>query len=396
MSDKKKLLTLNGSHSEIALIQAAKKSGFHVITSGNAPHLTGHQYADEYHPVDYSDNEKALQLAQKLKIDFICSCANDFGAITASFIAEKMGLPGHDPYDIALLLHHKDSFKKFSLDNDLPVPFSKSFNEQEQALKSVESFTFPVIIKPVDLTGGKGISTAHNEDEYSTGIKNAFDLSRQKRVVVEDFFHGTQHSFSSFLVNKKVVFYFSDNEYSHIDPYYVSTSAAPAIDIEKHKETLLLAVEKTARKLDLVDGVFHIQYIDNGDEAKIIDITRRCSGDLYSYPVSYSTGIDWASWIIHAETGQDCTLLPQITQSGYCGRHCVMSKCNGVIKDIIISDDIKPYIYDELFWWKPGYRIDNYLAQKAGIVFLRFDSMDEMLDITRRLPDLIQIILEPD
>lgn len=57
----KKLLILNGSHSEITLIQAAKQLGYYVITSGNNPQLMGHKYADEYIPADYSDKEKILQ-----------------------------------------------------------------------------------------------------------------------------------------------------------------------------------------------------------------------------------------------------------------------------------------------------------------------------------------------
>ncbi|MFV1976482.1 MAG: acetyl-CoA carboxylase biotin carboxylase subunit family protein [Candidatus Scalindua sp.] len=394
MTKKKRLLILNGSHSEIPLIQAARKSGFHVITSGNAPHLIGHQYADEYCPADYSHKESVLQIAKNLKIDNICSCANDFGAIISSYVAEKMGLPGHDPYDITRLLHHKDSFKKFALKNNLPTPFSVSFVEQSQALKAAETFMFPVIIKPVDLTGGKGVSRANNYAEYHAGIKNAFALSRNKRVVVEDFFHGTQHSFSSFLVKQKVVFSFSDNEYSYKNPYYVSTSAAPAIDIHKYETVLIGAVEKIAKQLNLTDGIFHIQYLANGKVAKIIDITRRCSGDFYPYPVNYATKTDWASWIIRAETGQDCLGFPTLTQTGYCGRHCVMSKRNGTIKDVIISDDVKPYIYNNIFWWKAGDIIDNYLAQKAGIVFLQFNTMGEMLETIKRLPDLIQIELE--
>ena len=87
----KKLLILNGSHSEITLIQAAKQLGYYVITSGNNPQLMGHKYADEYIPADYSDKEKILQLVKENGIDRIVSCANDFGVITASYVAEKMG-----------------------------------------------------------------------------------------------------------------------------------------------------------------------------------------------------------------------------------------------------------------------------------------------------------------
>ena len=88
-----RVLILNGSLSEIPLIEEAHKLGYYVVTSGNAPSLIGHAYADEYIPCDYSDKEAVLDLVRKHRIDRIISCANDFGAITASYVAERMGWP---------------------------------------------------------------------------------------------------------------------------------------------------------------------------------------------------------------------------------------------------------------------------------------------------------------
>ena len=115
----KKLLLLNGGHSEITLIEEAHKLGYYVITSGNDSHLIGHRLADENIFEDYSNYEKMLRIAEVNKIDAVVSCANDFGAITASYIAEKMGLPGHDSFETTLLLHQKDGFKKFAKTNQM-------------------------------------------------------------------------------------------------------------------------------------------------------------------------------------------------------------------------------------------------------------------------------------
>ena len=391
MSQKPKILILNGSHSEIPLINAAQALGFHVVTTGNSPDLIGHSFADEYYPADYSDQRAILTLAQNLSITAICACANDFAAITAAYVAEEMGLPGHDSFDTTVLLHHKDKFKEFAQLHDLPSPVSRSFSSAEEAVRSIEQFNFPAIIKPTDMTGGKGVAKVCNKSEYFIAIQQAFDYSREKRIVVEEFFSGTQHSLSSFLVNQKVVFAFSDNEFSWLNPYFVSSSAAPADNIKLHSLNLTNAVEKIAFELSLADGIFHIQYLVDAERATIIDITRRCSGDMYPGPVSYSTGIDWGEWIVKAEAGLSCKDFPTVKQSGFCGRHCVMSDRNGTICNVHISDEIKPYLFDSIFWWKTGDVIDNYLLQKVGVVFLKYDSMSEMLEITKRLPELISI-----
>ena len=85
----KKYLFVNGSFNEIPLIKAAHNLGFYVITSGNDPKGEGHPFSDEYSPTDYSNPENIYNLAKEKKVDAICSCGNDFGAISASYAAES-------------------------------------------------------------------------------------------------------------------------------------------------------------------------------------------------------------------------------------------------------------------------------------------------------------------
>lgn len=391
----KKLLVLNGSHSDIPLIEAGKKLGYYVISTGNRPDLIGHKYADEYHSADFSDKKEIYELAKKLKIDAICSCANDFGAITAAYVAEKIGLPGHDPYEIALKLHHKDKFKKFSKEYNIKTPVAESFENIEVAINKKEEFNYPIIVKPIDLTGGKGITKVYSEFEFEQAVTKAFNMSHQHRIVIESFIEGTQHSFSTFLVNKKVIAYFSDNEYSYLNPYLVSTSAAPAIDVDKVEKILIDEAEKIASLLNLVDGVFHIQYILSKGKPYILEITRRCSGDFYSYPVTYATEIPWAEWIVRAECGLDCSTFPKNKwQSKFCGRHCIMGSKNGVIKNVKIADEIVNNIYEQFLWWKPGDEITNYMVDKLGVLFLKYDSNEEMINKTNRINELIVVEYE--
>ncbi|MBN1365848.1 MAG: ATP-grasp domain-containing protein [Syntrophaceae bacterium] len=394
MIKKKKLLILNGSHSEIPLIKSAKSLGFYVITTGNNPKLIGHKYSDEYCFADYSDKDAVLKIAKKLNIDAVCSCSNDFGIITASYVSEKIDLPGHDSYETTKILHQKDLFKKFSIENDILTPYAEGFGDIVKALSSVKRRTFPFIVKPIDMSGGKGVSLVGSDRELPEAVKTAFSLSHSKRIVIEDFTKGTQHSFSTFILKGRVVFYFSDNEFSYLNPYFVSTSAAPSINIDEVADTLIQSVEKIAKLLSLKDGIFHIQYLYSNKKTYILEITRRCSGDLYPYPVDYSTGLDWACWIVKAETGMDCSNFPEVSQKGYCGRHCIMGSRNGTIKNIIFDEQIEGNIYDRLVLLQKSDRINNYLTDKAEVVLLKYDSMNEMLDKTERINKLIYMDVE--
>ena len=115
----KKLLILNGSFCEEPLIKTAKQMGFYVVTTGNMPELCGHKFSDKYINADYSNKEAILQIVKTEKIDHIVSCANDFGALTAAYVAEKMGWEGHDTFANAKTYIFQSTLALFLLINSI-------------------------------------------------------------------------------------------------------------------------------------------------------------------------------------------------------------------------------------------------------------------------------------
>ena len=118
----KRMLLAGGSHADIPMIRAAKALGYHVITSGNRPQDLGHAHADKTCLADFSDREAIRSLAEGLHVDAILSSCNDFSALSCAWAAEQLGLPGHDPYEVALTLHHKDRYREFALANGVATP----------------------------------------------------------------------------------------------------------------------------------------------------------------------------------------------------------------------------------------------------------------------------------
>ncbi|HRS97018.1 MAG TPA: ATP-grasp domain-containing protein [Smithella sp.] len=389
---KKKLLLAGGGYADIPLIRAAKKLGYYVITSGNRPEELGHEYSDEYRLADFSDKEAIRKLAQELNVSAICACCNDFSALSCAYTAEKLGLPGHDSYDVAQVIHYKDRYRKFAAENGIATPRALGFSDKKEALSQVASLAFPVIVKPVDLTGGKGMSTVKTIEETDKALERAFSISRMKRVVVEEFIEGTRHGFSAFLVGGKVVFYFSDNEHYFLNPYMVSAASVPGLVPEAAKRQLCADAEKIASLLSLKDGIFHVQYILRAGEPVIIEICRRAPGDLYVRFVEIATGVDYASWIVKASAGLDCAGLTQAEPKGFFTRHCVMSAAAGRMEDVVFDQSIEKNIVEKFMWWKKGDVISDVLTAKCGIVFLRFSSSDEMLDKTERMQELIRVV----
>ena len=217
----KRILFTNGSYNDIPLINAAHKFGLYVITTGNDPDAEGHKFSDEYCQCDYTDKEVMLLIAKEKNIDYVCSCGNDLTAITASYISEKLGLPGHDTYNNCRVFHEKGEFKKVVQRLGFTSPHSELFNSKEDAKKYLKKAKFPQIVKPVDMGGGKGISVANSITEGENSIDYAFNKSKNKHIVIEDYIGGTQHGFICYVKDGKVVFDYSTNDYSYLNPFMV-------------------------------------------------------------------------------------------------------------------------------------------------------------------------------
>lgn len=377
----KKVLILNASHNEERMIRALKEMNFYVISTGNRPELPGHKMCDEYYEADYSNKELILQVAKDLKVDRICTCINDFGVMTASYVAEHLGMPGYDSYETTLLLHNKDLFKKFAREHGIDTPQAEQFLDSYKAAEYARTVEYPIIIKAVDLSAGNGIRRADNYEEALSAIDNAFRCSRIKHIVIEPFIEGTQHGFCSFLINKKVVSYCSNDEYSIVNPYRVEIDTFPASNEEQVSTYLINQIEEMAELLDLCDGCFHLQYIvDQSGHPHIIECMKRLPGGLYTIPAESVSGLNWDYWEARAKCTDDLYSFPIMKHRnrGYYSYKCIMANENGIIKDIIVSDEIKRHRYDE--WWLEGLgsEVDNYLSTPISYFFTSYEDQNEM------------------
>ena len=386
----KKVLITVGSHAEIPLIHALQKLGYYVITTGNNLDGLGHAEADEYAEGDFSKKDTVLNIAKENEVVGIVSGCNDFAYLSTAYACEKLGLKGHDTYETSKIIHHKDRFREELRKLNIKTPKIAVCENKQQALDTLKTYTFPCMVKAVDLTGGKGIKKAHNIYEAEVAIDEAFAWTREKRIIVEEFIEGENHGFTCLVKNNKVVFGFLDNEQYYKNPYLVSGAYGPSNRTEVI-DTLKSDIEKLFTALNMADGLFHVQIIIDTDGYPVmIDPCRRAPGDLYLKLVEYSTGVPYAEEIVKAELG-----LPlndeYKTERYFIARECVMSKREGIYKRVNISDEAKPYIIDKMIWGRPGDNYRNSMTYKAGIIFMKFVDYDTMVDVSSRFHDLVQI-----
>ena len=392
---KPRLLILNGSISEIPLIEQGKKLGYEVITTGNDSRLIGHPFADKYIPADYSDYNAILSLVNEYEIDRIVACANDFGVITASYVAEKKHWPGHDTYENACILHQKDRCKDLIQKLGIRTPISHAFDNREMAVQYVRSAEYPLIVKATDLTGGKGIMRADNLEEALIAIDNAFSCSRKKSIVIEPFIVGTQQSYISFVHNKKVIASVSNDVFCPINPYLIQSETLPAVGIETIQEELDSYIELICKMLNLVDGMFTLQYIVRDGKPYIIELMRRCLGNQYLTAAHAVSGFPFEEALVRAETGMDLSHLRwEKPLAPVTGHHGIMVPRNGFVKSYSIDPTLEPYIFKRVDLLSQYDRIDNYMNQRVGYLYLAFPDHNTALYYANRYNDLIHVYYE--
>lgn len=375
----KKILILNGTISEIPIIMQAKEMGYFVVTSGNMPDLPGHSYADAYLPADYSDGEEILRLVKENGIEGIVSCANDFGVITSSYVAEQMGWPGHDTYEHSVLMHHKDLLMQYFEKKKIPAPWFRIFSDEMEADKFCKNCEYPVIVKANDLTGGKGIARADCPAEARRAVRSAFSMSRDKHILIEPFLEGIQQSIVVFLVNRQIVVTSSSDIYCMRNPYLVQAETYPATDFEQVRAQLHDIIHKMADDLALADGILSFQYIVVDGVPYIIDMMRRCFGNETLLLADEMTGFPWEKAYIMASLGLDCTAITRTAPtSRYCGHFGIMAEKNGVIHSYAIPDDIEKRLFKKTINMRPGDIIANCMTEKIAHIYFRYDDFDQM------------------
>lgn len=387
----RKLLITGGGYADIPIVKAAKQLGFYVITSGLDENGLGNLYSDLYCKADNSDKEAIFTVAEKLKVDAICPSAAGLSGVSCSYASERLGFKYLDPYSTAKILHYKDSFLKFAKENNILSPKAESFSEINIANEAIAGFSFPLIVKPADLSGGKGIVKVANKEEAKTAILNAFNKSKTKTVIIEEFIEGTNHGFSTIIKDGKVVFYFSDNEYYYLNKYTVAGASTPGDVPQEAIDILISEIEKIAAILRLKNGIFHLQFIFKKNKPYIIDICRRIPGDLYVDFVKYATGVDYPSFIVKAFVGMSIDDLKQKSSTGYYTRHVIMSKKNGRFKNIYFDDMIVKNIIDKFIIIKENNEIVDFMTQRVGIVFLKYSSKKELDGKNKRIQELIKV-----
>ncbi len=398
----KRLLVLGGSRYALPVIKAAHELGCYVITCDYLPHNIAHKYSDEYCNVSIIEKDAVLDAAKRLKVDGITSFACDPGVVTAAYVAEKLGLPSCGPYESVCILQNKGKFRKFLAENGFVVPVAKGYTSVEAALKDVDLFNWPVIVKPTDSAGSKGVTKVEEAAKLKASIEYALSFSHSSEFIIEDFI--TQKGFSSdtdsFSVDgelKFVSFNCQRFDKKAENPYTPAAYNWPSSISSAHQKELTSEIQRLLKLLDMKTSIYNIETRESTNgKAYIMECSPRGGGNRLAEVLRYATGVDLVKNSVRAAIGESVVGVEQKPYNGFWAEVILHSDKPGTFKKLEVSDEIKANVSEEDLWIKPGTTVGGFSAanEAIGTLVLRFDTQEQMLAAMDKTDELVQVVTE--
>ena len=400
----KKLMLLGGLRYLLPVIETAHRLGIYVITVDYIPDNIAHKYSDEYHNVSIIDKDAVLQLAQKLKIDGIMSFAVDPGVVSAAYVAEKMGLPFQCSYEAACILQDKALFRAFLTEHGFNVPKAKGYteNNKDEALKDVDFFNWPVIIKPVDSAGSKGVSKVNTPNNLAKSIKSALASSISKQFIIEDYLEkeGFSAGSESFVVDGKLLyngFYDQYFDEKAKNPYTPSAECWPSIMTPKYLDEVRSELQRLFDLLKIKTGLFNVEFrhCTNG-KTYLMEVSPRAGGNRLAEMLNFAADVD----IIEAETCKAVGLpLKYIHEPNYNGYYAILVLHNekaGVFDHLEIASKMKENVIEEELRVNKGDYVEAFKGANnaIGTLFLRFKNRETLEKELSNQQDWLKIYLQ--
>lgn len=383
----KKLMLLGGLRYLKPVIDAAHRQGYYVITADYLPGNIAHKWSDGYCNVSIIDKEAVLREAQRLKIDGIMSFACDPGVISASYVQNKMGLPSFGPFESVEILQNKDKFRDFLEKNGFNVPKHRSFDSVEKAMKEAYSFFFPVIVKPTDSAGSKGVTRVDAVNELKSALEHAWKNSLSGRIIVEEFIEkcGCSSDTDSMSIDGELVFTSFCAQRFDVDaanPYTPAAFSWPSTFTEEQEAFLTSEIQRLITLLGLKTVVYNIETrIGINGKPYIMELTPRGGGNRLCEMLHYATGVDLITAITRTAVG-DPILQPiaQRSYDGFWAEVILHSNSNGVFRGLTIAQNLPAEIVETDLWINPGEPVSVFEgANNAfGTIVLRFSSLIDL------------------
>jgi biotin carboxylase len=375
-------MLLDAGFASLPLQQAIKAAGFHTLVCSGKAQDAGMLTADEVCIQNYADSDAVLALARKHHIRALAPGVTDVSYLTGSRVAGELGLPGFDTPEVSEIIFLKDRFRAWAQRQGYPIP------QAAHSLQAARALPCPLLVKPVDAYSGIGVTRIDDHAQLDAAVALARSASPGGQCVIETFCEGTLHSHSAFIRNGQIVCEFFVDEFCTVYPWQVNSSCLSQALADGLRDQLSECLQSVVSDLRLVDGLLHTQFIARDNQFWLIELTRRCPGDLYSRLIEYSTAEAYCAGFVAPFIGDTVTFSARRpVQRRAIARHTVSSSQPARYGGLRFAP-LPATVIETIALKLPGEPLRPAPADRAGLVFAEFSELATLAEMTPQLKNI--------
>ena len=398
----KKLMLLGGIRYLLPVIKAAHEQGYYVITADYLPDNIAHKYSDEYVNVSIIDKDAVLKVAREKQIDGIMSFGVDPGVVSASYVQTQMGLPSFGPYESVEILQNKDKFRAFLTEHGFNVPNAKGYTKVEDAMADADQWEYPVIVKPTDAAGSKGVTRVDDAELLKDAVDYAFDKSLSGHIIIEDFIEkqGCSSDTDSFSENGKlkfVSFCAQRFDLNATNPYTPAAYSWPSTFTKEQEAYLTSEIQRLITLLGMKTNVYNVETrIGTNGKPYIMELTPRGGGNRLCEMLRYATGVDMITAMTRYIVGDSVPVIEQKPYNGHWAEIILHADKGGVFDHLEISEELSVEVVEKDLWVKQGDKVESFEGANnaIGTLVLRFQTAEELEEAITNQREWLKVIVK--
>lgn len=396
----KTILILGAAALQLPLIEFIKSRGYRVIVVSIKGDYPGFKLADR---CIYLDVRDAVGILEEIKMEKnivgVITDQTDMAVPTVAYLSEKLGVPGNS---VQCASTYSNKFLMRELCSKLHIPNPSYIRASEFENVNLKNLQFPVMMKPEDSQGSRGIYKCYNNDDIESHFEDAKSFSKSGHVIIEEFFDGCEFVVEGFVYNGEYLLWgVGERKYFDIkDKFIPSQTIFPANISDCMKEKLINAEEKIHSVLKPHFGMIHSEYLINeatGD-FRLVETALR-GGGVYisSHLVPLYTGINNYDILLKCCLGEP-VCLDEIRKSFITASSAYMCfylpegevlSIDGISKIMQISE-VKKFDVDNLHVGMKIGRLDN-KTMRLGPIIIGTSSRFETDRLLQQITTLLSI-----
>lgn len=341
---KRKLLVLGSDFVTINIVNEAKKMGIYVIVADLMETSPTKENADEAWKISTTDIDLLEKKCREENITAIMFGASEFNGENARILCKRLNLPIYCESDKAWgISRNKGKFKE--LCKLVGVPVAKDYYITDEMLDDeLDLIEYPVVVKPVDKSGNRGMSYCDNKEELVKAYKDARNISENERIIVERKLEGREYHINYVVAEGKAhLLSFSGmhhqpGQMSNLYSFEYSTPVYLKQYLDEVNDCLIKAFFEAGCK----DGIVWVDAMRDDTDGKfyILEMGYRFPGSMLYIPNEKICGFSTVRWMVECALGKQHTIneLPEpLTKATIpcAGSIHMFAKRNGCIKEII-------------------------------------------------------------